>query len=52
MFTPAMLWQAKSVQEFRKDRSKCKDDNGERTNTKLHDQPYHQRKRNGKMKGF
>lgn len=31
---------------------KCDDDHGERTNTKLRAQPYHQRQRSGKMKRY
>lgn len=30
----------------------CDDDHGERTNTKLRAQPYHQRQRSGKMKRY
>jgi len=49
---PEMLRRARPIEEFRKDRSKCKEDSGERTNTKLHDQPFYHRGKQGKMRKF
>lgn len=47
---PSSMGRGMSLKEMRSKRSTSKDDHGERTNTKLHDQPFHQRTRDGKMR--
>jgi len=49
---PRFMLPSKSTIERRKERSKCDEDSGERTNTKLHDQPFYHRGQHGKMKRY
>ena len=43
---------APAQEEIQETSGLCKTDHGERTNRKLRDQPFYQRDRKGKMRGF
>lgn len=51
---PEIMWpgieRPISMRDIRRAKSNCPNDDGERTNTKLKDQPFYHRQRNGKMR--